>query len=299
MMGNENSTYYNDENSVNLAMMAVARKTRLGRCQIIELRNAMSRYADEYGNVNREDYNHALVLTNLSSVEILDLLFTLWDHDGNDKVPYKGFCIGISPLSCPHDGVKNILRFALEVCDDRDLGFSRVYDLQTLLDGIISTASYFGDIPLSGEEITAVLESTFEGGMYKIAHEDCIRRLSLNPYIRRFISGRKRVHVHFKAELVTEIKIDLPRADRSLLSTRMLLENQFFRSRKRWRGYGIKRRSPRSLQRVASLVDTIPSFEEGTADERRPSVDPPGAPNYSHHSLRLLPAQYRRNSRET
>jgi hypothetical protein len=298
-MGSANSTENNDESPVNLAMMAVARKIHLERGQILTLRNAMAGYADEDGTVNRQIYNHSLVLSKLVGVEIFDLLFTMWDYDGKGRIPVKGFCVGISPLACPHADLRNILRFALRVCDDRNLGCVRAYDLQTLLDGINSTASYFGDVHLSREEIRAVMESTFEGGIYKLAHVNCIHRLCLNPYIKRFAAGRTRAHVRFKAELVTEIRIEPPRSDHSPLSPILLLENQSLQEnqlrhrRQRRRGHGVKRISPRSLQKVASLVDKIPSFDEGTDNTKQHSIDPPSSLHYPHRS-----SQNRRTSRD-
>jgi hypothetical protein len=297
-MGNVSSTDNRDDSPVNLAMMAVAQEIQLERGQVVALRNAMAGYSDEHGTVNRKDYNHSLELSNLSGVEIFDLLFTMWDHDGKDRVPFKGFCVGISPLACPHADLKNILRFALRICDDRNLGYSRAFDLQTLLDGINSTASYFGDVHLTGEEISAVIESTFEGEIYKIAHEDCVRRLSMNPYIKRFASGRTRAHVHFKAELVTEIKIESPWNDHSTMSPRLLLDSRFLPRRQRWRGYRVKKMSPRSLQRVASLVDTIPSFEEGTVNIKQATVDPPSSFHHSYHSIGSPSSRHRRRSRD-
>lgn len=295
-MGNAKST---DGSPVNLAMMAVAREIHLERGQLVALHNAMARYADEHGTVHREDFDRALELANLSGMEIFDLLFTMWDREGMDQVPFKGFCVGISPLACPFEDISVILRFALRICDDRNLGYIRQYDLQTLLDGINSTASYFGDMHLSAEEIGLVIDRTFEGGIYKIAHEDCIRRLASNPYIKRFASGKSRTHVHFKKELVTEIKIE-PRHDHSLLSRRLMLENRFLPKLQRWRGYGVKPmapRSPRSPRQkgVGSLVDSIPSFEECTENVKPTSLDPPSSPQYSRHLGTPSPKHGRRS----
>jgi hypothetical protein len=295
-MGNTNSA---DNSPVPLAMMAVAREIHFERGQIVALRNAMAGYADEHGIIHRKEFNQALELTNLVGVEIFELLFTLWDNEGHDEVPFRGFCVGISPLACPYDDVTNILRFALRICDDRNLGYTRVYDLQTLLNGINSTASYFGDVHLSTEEIAAIIESTFDGGIYKIVHEDCIRRLASNAYIKRFASGKTRMHVHFKKELVTEIQIQ-PRHDNYLLlSPRLLLENRFLsrRHQQRWRGYGVQRMSPRSPKRVASLLDTKPSFEDCTENVRPALLDPPSSPHRSQH-LQVSSPQHSRSSRD-
>ena len=125
----------NSESIPNLRLTAVSREFKLDRHQIIALRNAMAEYADGRGKIGREEFDLALEMANLSSVEIFDLLFTMWDNDGDDKVPYKGFCVGISPLACPYDSVTAVLMFALCVSDDRGLGYIRPIDLQGLLSG--------------------------------------------------------------------------------------------------------------------------------------------------------------------
>lgn len=280
-MGNAKSS----TSPVNLAMMAVARQSHLDRGQIVALRNAMAGYSDEHGIVHRKEFNQAVELANLVGVEILDLLFTMWDNEGRDEVPFKKFCVGISPLACPYEDTSGILRFALRISDDRNLGYIRSYDLQALLDGINSTASFFGDIHLSTKELAVVLESVFEGGIYKIAHEDCIQRLASNAYIKRFASGKTRSHVQFKRELVTEIHIESRSRYPALLSPRLLLENRFLskRPQNRWKGYGVKpMTSPRSPKRAASLADSVPSFEECSENIRPASVDPPSSPHCSH-----------------
>lgn len=125
----------NSESIPNLRLTAVSRELKLDRHQIIALRNAMAGYADRRSMIGREEFDLALQLANLSGVEIFDLLFTMWDNDGVDKVPYKEFCVGISPLACPYDSVTAILMFALFVSDDRSLGYIRPSNLQSLLTG--------------------------------------------------------------------------------------------------------------------------------------------------------------------
>lgn len=40
--------------------------------------------------------------------------------------------------------------------------------------------------------------------MFLLFHLDCVRRLYINPYVKRFASGKPRARVHFKEMLVTE-----------------------------------------------------------------------------------------------
>jgi Ca2+-binding EF-hand superfamily protein len=132
-MGNTKSISISSDSPVTLAMMAVAMNFELKRVQLIALRNAMAGFSDERGMVDREGFEKALELANLSSVEIFDLLFTMWDNAGNDQVPFKDFCVGISPMACPHDDVHAILRFSLRVSDDDNRGSVMLDDLRRLL----------------------------------------------------------------------------------------------------------------------------------------------------------------------
>ena len=115
--------------------MAVARNVQIEKTQIIALRDAMTANADDRGKVSREGFDRALELSNLSEMEIFDLLFTLWDNAGEDCVPLKKFCTGISPLSCPYDELSVVIRFALRVCDDTNRGIIDVHDVQNVLYG--------------------------------------------------------------------------------------------------------------------------------------------------------------------
>lgn len=308
-MGNIESTSTSslseDSQSINLAMMAVARNFQLKQEQLIALRTVLASHADRNGIVRKESFERALELFKLSNLELFDLLFTMWDSRGEDKVPFKGFCVGISPLACPYDDIGTVLSFALKVCDDRNLGFIRPYDLQCLLEGkcskdlsqykiagsshtcmvfaaINSTASYFGDAHLNAEEIDAIVESIFEGGGYIVSHMDCVRGLALNPYVRRFASGKARTHVQFKTELVTEIKIE-PRY--KMFSRKALLDHRFLPSRQRGGNCTLKRLSPRTNRRVGSLVDSVPSWEEESENIKPGSIDPPSSLHlhYQHH----------------
>jgi hypothetical protein len=105
-----------------LAIIAVARQIQVQRYQIIVLRDTLARFADPNGTVNNDDYLQALQIANLSSPdsrEIFDLLFTMWDSGGNDKIPYRQFALGIAPLACPNDAVASVIRFLLHVHEEK------------------------------------------------------------------------------------------------------------------------------------------------------------------------------------
>ena len=118
-----------------LAMMAVSRNCFLEKAQIISLRNAMTAFSDAFGMIKREGFDQALDLANLSNVEIFDLLFTMWDNKGDEKVSSKEFCIGISLLACPFDTTPTIINFALQVSDDLKRGYIEIQELHELLTG--------------------------------------------------------------------------------------------------------------------------------------------------------------------
>ena len=100
-----------------LAMMAVARRIFLKKVHVMMLRYSMAKLSDDFGMIQREAFEKALVRANLVNFDIFNLLFTLW-HNENQQVPYREFCVGLSPLACPWDDLSTILEFALRVSGD-------------------------------------------------------------------------------------------------------------------------------------------------------------------------------------
>lgn len=101
-----------------LAIIAVARRLQVQRYQIIVLRDTLARFADPDGWVSHCDYLQSLEIANLSSpdtLKIFNLLFTMWDSHGNDKIPYRQFTLGLAPLACPNDDTASVARFLLHV----------------------------------------------------------------------------------------------------------------------------------------------------------------------------------------
>jgi len=190
-----------DPEEVSLAMMAVARKIFLKKVHVLALRYAMAKLSDDFGMITRRGFEEALARANLSKIEIFDLLFTMWDINDHGKVSYKEFCMGISPLACPFDDLPTIIGFALRVSDDFNRQYIGRNELHELLTGINSTASYFGDIHLLPGDIDGIVELVFEEGEEESTQKECIKRLSLNPYVRRFASGKPRMRVRFKEDL--------------------------------------------------------------------------------------------------
>ena len=133
-MGN---TQTSDGSFKPLAIAALARQVCVKRSQILTLRDTfviLSSNDDEM--ITRQNFTEALKLANIereTDLEILDLLFTMWDAEGYDKVPFKEFSMGISPLACPDESPKSVLRFALEVSDQEKTGLVGPEELEDLL----------------------------------------------------------------------------------------------------------------------------------------------------------------------
>jgi hypothetical protein len=148
-----------------LAIMAVARNLSLQRCHLVVLRDTLETYADSKGMVEKEWFDQALKrakILDARDIEIFDLLFTMWDCAGDEKIPYKDFAIGISPLACPRDDVGSILLFALHIGYEKNNGTVNAKEVHDLLQCIDSTASYFGDASLEAFDIDRVVEAVFE-----------------------------------------------------------------------------------------------------------------------------------------
>ncbi len=198
LMGNANSN-----GTQPLAMMAVARKLRLQRFQIIIMRESLKSFSDSYGFVDRASFDQSLTrakITQNQALEIFDLLFTMWDHHDVNVVPAKKFAVGIAPLACSCDDLASVLRFSLHINDENNIGKvspKELHDvliskstaifhfcfrshlfygtfsnfLRTTSLGIDNTASYFGDIQLEPGDIDSVVEAVFDGENGVIARE--------------------------------------------------------------------------------------------------------------------------------
>ena len=119
-----------------LAMMAVARKLRLQRFQIIMMRESLRALADNSGFVPRPSFDSALMkakITQPEALEIFDLLFTMWDHMSWGRIPAKKFAVGIAPLACSCDDIASVLRFSLHINDESNNGRISPKDLHDVL----------------------------------------------------------------------------------------------------------------------------------------------------------------------
>jgi hypothetical protein len=119
-----------------LALIAVARKFKLQRCQIVALRDSLASFADANGYVDGICFFSSLTKANIvgtAYVEMFELLFVMWDSTGIEKIPYIDFSVGVAALACPNDGVASILRFAMNIQDKANSGMVSSRSLLRLL----------------------------------------------------------------------------------------------------------------------------------------------------------------------
>jgi Ca2+-binding EF-hand superfamily protein len=132
-MGNGASS---DGLSKPLAITALARQLQFSKDQVMTMRGSFVRLASPDETISRDNFRIALQqakITREQDLEIFDLLFTMWDSEGADKVQCKEFLMGISPLACPDETPYSILRFALQVSDEEKTGLVGSDELEDML----------------------------------------------------------------------------------------------------------------------------------------------------------------------
>lgn len=103
---------------------------------MISLRDSFVSLATQDEMISRGSFQIALAKAGVElekDLEILDLLFTMWDSEGAEQIPYKEFATGISPLACPNDNANSVLRFAMQVSDEADTGMIGPGELEDIL----------------------------------------------------------------------------------------------------------------------------------------------------------------------
>lgn len=193
-MGNRTSV----STSPKLGMVALARSMPLSKNQLAELMKeciviTCGCHFQSF-TIDRESFRRALTDTvpKLKDAEILDLLFTMWDLQGNHFIQYREFLVGISPLGCDRrDSIVDILRFSLALMDTAKSGFITQYNLTKVLRAINATASYLGDKVLRNSEIDEIVRGVYRTSVVKsLKHEDVVLRLVMHPKVQKFTEGR-------------------------------------------------------------------------------------------------------------
>jgi Ca2+-binding EF-hand superfamily protein len=119
-----------------LAIRAVSRTLRLKKTKVLYLREVLASLSDDDDCINYDDFKEGLKQAKFiksREVDVFDLLFTMWDCEGEDKIPFKDLVVGIAPLACPEEDLGKILQFAMIVSDEDKRGTIGRVELEDVL----------------------------------------------------------------------------------------------------------------------------------------------------------------------
>ena len=110
-----------------LKTAAISKYMKLTKPQVLTIRDHLQAKQSvgrnhHRGTIRRELWTQALqaaLVRDDPDRDILELLFTMWDSNGTGRVACSELVVGISVLACRYDGVRDALRFALEVYSDQ------------------------------------------------------------------------------------------------------------------------------------------------------------------------------------
>jgi Ca2+-binding EF-hand superfamily protein len=178
-----------------LGIFAMSVVSGIEKEQIASLQLAFKRVADATGSsvVARADFDkciQAVEHLQPADQEILDRLFTLIDHTGDNEIDGKLFLIGISCLIS--GSTEDKVSFAMSMADPTRSGTVSAPDMKKVFFALNDVASFFGDPVVSREQITEMTKEIFEahnvGGT--IRYNDSIHPITEHPLMAAFISGQ-------------------------------------------------------------------------------------------------------------
>lgn len=183
-----------------LALVAVANGMTLTQQQLIDVRKnctigSLGQKRMRF-NISRLSFQKAMARANVSQAandwDIIEQLYTLWDQDGEDeRLDFREFLAGISPLACAGKTLPEILHFAMQMFDIQHTKHIDRTELEIVLSGINVTAAYFGDRVLSKEQVEVICDSAFLSlENDDLSHQACARTLSTHPMVERFVLGK-------------------------------------------------------------------------------------------------------------
>jgi Ca2+-binding EF-hand superfamily protein len=129
-MGNASST------SKGTGLAAVAQMMRLTKPQVMDIRKTCAAMASKDGQIRRKLFHIAVAKAGVQGhldTEILDLLFTMWDENCDNRVPYLNFIVGIAPLACRYENMNSALKFVLQVMDHKETAKIDSSELMSIL----------------------------------------------------------------------------------------------------------------------------------------------------------------------
>jgi Ca2+-binding EF-hand superfamily protein len=131
-MGNASSI------SKGTSLAAVAEMMLLTKPQIMDIRESCAAMASTDGQIRRKLFHIAVAKAGVQGhleTDILDLLFTMWDENCDNRVFYLDFVVGIAPLACRYENMNSALKFILQVMDHKESGNIDSGELMSILRG--------------------------------------------------------------------------------------------------------------------------------------------------------------------
>mmetsp|Transcript_9318 Transcript_9318/g.11697 ORF Transcript_9318/g.11697 Transcript_9318/m.11697 type:complete len:204 (+) Transcript_9318:138-749(+) len=185
-----------------MAITAMADMMKLTKQQLIDLRTECLRLSKSSSRgssskssknkrsfLSREDFHTAMREKNLDAndIDVLGHLYTMWDKNGDDKVGLLLFLSSISPLASTMD-VESKLLFAFEIFDANNTGRLKRSEALKVLNGINSTASYFGDSVISTQAVDIIVEDIYKE-QTEIFYEEYMDLFAAHPAVIQFASS--------------------------------------------------------------------------------------------------------------
>jgi Ca2+-binding EF-hand superfamily protein len=196
-MGNIGS--YGAKSLDTLALVAVANGMTLTQRQLTDVRKnctigSLGQKRMSF-NISRLSFQKAMARANVSQTtndwDIIEQLYTLWDQDGEERLDFREFLAGISPLACAGNTLPEILHFAMKMYDVQQTKRTNRTGLEIVLSGINATAAYFGDRVLSKEQVEVICDHVFLSlENDDLSHQACARTLSTHPIVEHFVLGK-------------------------------------------------------------------------------------------------------------
>ena len=131
-MGNASSS------SKGTSLAAVAEMMLLTKPQVMDIRETCAAMASKDGQIRRKLFHIAVAKAGVQGhleADILDLLFTMWDENCDNRVFYLDFVVGIAPLACRYENMNSALKFILQVMDHKESGKIDSSELMSILRG--------------------------------------------------------------------------------------------------------------------------------------------------------------------
>jgi Ca2+-binding EF-hand superfamily protein len=209
----------------NSALSAVAKSVNLTKPQIMEIRHSCADMASANNRIRRKLFQLAVAKAGVQEepdAEILDFLFTMWDVNGESRVPYLEFVASFATLACRYENLASAMYFLLKVMDLKDTGKVTSAELIVMLQstsldvpglalsglsllhldphtpfscpslalsGISQTASYFGDSLMTENQIYKLSDSVFDNiTMINADDQDAISHRGTAQSYRVFLS---------------------------------------------------------------------------------------------------------------